>query len=65
LKIITKEIDVNTLVGIYPIMFEESTIKEYLDEDKGNICIIGLDNDNNKIIKYIIYNIYHINFYIN
>ena len=55
LKTITKEIDVNTLVGIYPIMFEESTIKEYLDEDKGNICIIGLDNDNNIIPNSIIF----------
>jgi len=55
LKTITKEIDVNTLVGIYPIMFEESTIKEYLDEDKGNICIIGLDDNNNIIPNSIIF----------
>ena len=55
LKTITKEIDINQLIGMYPIMFEEFTIKDYLNQDKGNICIIGLDYNNNIIPNSIIF----------
>jgi hypothetical protein len=61
LKTITKEIDINKLEGTNPIMFIECTIKEYLDKNKNNICIIGLDNKNNIIPNDIsFYDIYEL-----